>query len=375
MAVQPLVTVTVACMSLRNNSKAVAHAQLVHGRGKQRGGHIDKHANGRVRVVRESLASPENGGDHARTEIPREVRAEGQAAEAPDHASVGEADDEGQAGWLDEGVRGVEGGPDGEADEGVGEELGSKDVAKSLVVVGHGRETRRWRTTADEGLASSYQFVGEVLKFGVIHADDKKGGGKATEDLREDVVGNLAPGEILPKGHGEGDGRVEVAARGGTTGDDGNGDADSKRPSDLEDGSEGSDAEVVGLVEGEAGDGGDAAEDKDEDTNRFSDAFPKPCRTSTLKPETPLRDGSIGGFRALQPSSRSVGQVGLCRSVIMIVVMAMAVAIVIDRCGDRRERYQGVSTVGPGEFPRRRRIERKVLHGIIHVWREVMVRW
>ncbi|KAG7152141.1 hypothetical protein HYQ46_012028 [Verticillium longisporum] len=263
----------------------------------------------------------------------------------------------------------------GEADEGVGEELGSKDVAKSLVVVGHGRETRRWRTTVDEGLASSYQFVGEVLKFGVIHADDKKGGGKATEDLREDVVGNLAPGEILPKGHGEGDGRVEVAARGGTTGDDGNGDADSKRPSDLEDGSEGSDAEVVGLVEGEAGDGGDAAEDKDEDTNRFSDAFPKPCRTSTLEPETSLRDGSIGGFRALQPSSRSVGQVGLCGIVIMIVVMAMAVAIVIDRCGDRRERYQGVGTVGPGEFPRRRCIERKVLHGIIHVWREVMVCW
>ena len=60
------------------------------------------------------------------------------------------------------------------------------------------------------------------------------------------------PGEALPCGEADCDGGVEVATGGGGTGDDGEGDANGETPTDLEDATEGGDAEGGGAVDGEA---------------------------------------------------------------------------------------------------------------------------
>ena len=88
-------------------------------------------------IITKRLATVENGSDNPRAEVTREVGADGDVGESPDHDCVGEADGEGCAGGGDEGVGGVKDGPDHDADEGIDEEFDEEEVAEvGLVGVG-----------------------------------------------------------------------------------------------------------------------------------------------------------------------------------------------------------------------------------------------
>ena len=66
---------------------------------------------------------------------------------------------------------------------------------------------------------------------------------------------HLPPGKSLPRGKTYRYGRIEVASGGGSTGDDGKGNADGKGPADLEDGAKGSNAKLTGAIQSEGRDG------------------------------------------------------------------------------------------------------------------------
>ena len=68
-----------------------------------------------------------------------------------------------------------------------------------------------------------------------------------------------------------------------------------KRPPDLKQRAEGRDAKRAGAVDGEAGDGGDAGEDVEEDACGFGHAFTQPARAAVLEVELALRDGADVG--------------------------------------------------------------------------------
>ena len=61
---------------------------------------------------------------------------------------------------------------------------------------------------------------------------------EGAEDLGEDIVRNLLPGKTLPDREADGDSWVEVPARDGRAGDDGEGDAEGEAEADLQDISE-----------------------------------------------------------------------------------------------------------------------------------------
>ena len=80
---------------------------------------------------------------------------------------------------------------------------------------------------------------GEVSRFldlylGPVAAHEEHAGYEGAENLGEDVVGDLLPGETLPDREADGDGRVEVAAGDGRAGDDGESDAEGEAEADLQ---------------------------------------------------------------------------------------------------------------------------------------------
>jgi hypothetical protein len=77
--------------------------------------------------------------------------------------------------------------------------------------------------------------------------------------LAEYVIGNLPPWEILPKGHGKGDGWVEVATGHRRAGDDCKGNAKRKGKANLQYAAECCDTKPVFLVEGVTSNGRYAA--------------------------------------------------------------------------------------------------------------------
>ena len=98
------------------------------------------------------------------------------------------------------------------------------------------------------------------MDLGPVHAHHEQACHEGTENLREDVVGHFSPWETLPDGETYCDGWVEVAAGCGCTGYDGEGDADGEGPADLEDATEGCDADGLGGVQVEGRDCCDAGE-------------------------------------------------------------------------------------------------------------------
>jgi len=61
---------------------------------------------------------------------------------------------------------------------------------------------------------------------------------EGAEDLRENIIRNFSPWETLPICQAKCNGGVEVTSGGGSADYNGKGDAESKSPADLEDGSE-----------------------------------------------------------------------------------------------------------------------------------------
>lgn len=70
----------------------------------------------------------------------------------------------------------------------------------------------------------------------------------------------FSPWEALPAGEADRNCWVEVTTRGGSTGDDGEGDTNGETPTDLEDAAEGGNAEGGGAVNGEGCYGCDTGE-------------------------------------------------------------------------------------------------------------------
>lgn len=129
MPLQPLLPILMHRMALPNLTQTIPHQKLIVPRREQRRGHINQDRDPGVIHIGESLAAEEDGGHDPRSEVSGEVGGYGDVGEAPDHGSVCEADGEGSAGGGDEGVRGVETGPDYDADVGVDEEFDHEEVA------------------------------------------------------------------------------------------------------------------------------------------------------------------------------------------------------------------------------------------------------
>ena len=210
---QAVIPFLVPRMSAVDLLQTVADEELIVSCREKRGGDINQNADPAVSVVeREGLAAEKDGRHNASAQITSEVGGDGVAGEAPDHDSIRQADGEGDTRCRDEGIRGIETGPDHDPDEAVDEELLEEQI--SLVgLVGIRVHTQDARHAA---IVMHRPFPLQVDRFGgldlrPVAAHQQETGHEGAKDLGEDVVRNLLPREARPDGEGDRDGRVEVA--------------------------------------------------------------------------------------------------------------------------------------------------------------------
>ena len=129
MSMQPLLSVLMHRMPLPNLTQAVPHQKLIVPRCEQGRRYVHQDRNPAVVHVRETFAAEENGGDDTSAQVTSQIGGDGDVGEAPDHGAVGETDGEGGSGGGNEGVGGIETGPDDDADVGIDEEFGEEEVA------------------------------------------------------------------------------------------------------------------------------------------------------------------------------------------------------------------------------------------------------
>ena len=130
MPLQPLLPILMHRMPLPNLTQAIPHQQLIVPRREERRRHVDQNRDPAVIHIGEGFAAEEDGRHDPRAKVTGHVGGDGDVGEAPDHGGVGEADCKGGAGGGDERVRGVEAGPDHDADVGIDEEFGEEEVAQ-----------------------------------------------------------------------------------------------------------------------------------------------------------------------------------------------------------------------------------------------------
>ena len=128
MPLQPLLPVLMDRMSLPNLTQTIPHQHLIVPRREQRRRHIDQDRDPAIIHIGERFAAEEDGRHDPRAKVTGQVGGDGDVGEAPDHSAVCEADGKGGAGGGDEGVRGIEAGPDYDANVRVDEELGEEEV-------------------------------------------------------------------------------------------------------------------------------------------------------------------------------------------------------------------------------------------------------
>ena len=170
--------------SLPQLLQTVAHEEFVVARREERGGHIDQDCDPAVVVEREDLAAKEDGGDDAAAEITRQVGADGGPTETPYHIPVGETDGVGGGGGRDEGVGGIEGSPDDEADEAVDKELDEEKVAQvRLIFSRYGDECGCWPRVVDQAFARGYRSRFKGLNLLVILPHENEAGNECAKYL------------------------------------------------------------------------------------------------------------------------------------------------------------------------------------------------
>lgn len=309
---QPVLALLVHCVALVDVEQAVPHQHLIVTRRQERGGDVDEHGDGRVPHVGERLLSEKDCRNNTCPQVTSQVRADGNVGKAPYHGSVRETNDERGAGGADKGIRRVETRPDDDADEGVDKELGEEHVSQvCLVRVGEGAEDAGRRAVGHEGLAGGEELGLHLRYLRPVHAHDDKPRHESAEYLTEDVVRHLLRREPLPDPQSDGHGRVEVATRRRGAGDNGKGNAQGKRPADLEEAAKGGDADWAGGVEREGGDGGYSGEDVEEDARGLGHALTEPSRTTLLIVELALGDGLGGNDVSSNVSLDSMGHTQL----------------------------------------------------------------
>lgn len=111
-------------MALPNLTQTIPHQEFIIPRREQRRRHIDQNCNPAVVHVGERFAAEEDSRHDSCAKITGKVCRDGNVGEAPNHCSVRETDGEWSAGGRDEGIRGVEAGPDHDTDKRVDEEFG-----------------------------------------------------------------------------------------------------------------------------------------------------------------------------------------------------------------------------------------------------------
>lgn len=124
-----------------------------------------------------------------------------------------------------------------------------------------------------------------------------------TKDLSKDVHGHLPPREALPHGEGDGHGRVEVSTRCRCTSDNGKGDAQRECKGDLQQTAKGG----IFFVEGEAGHGGDAGKNVEEDTTGLRYHLTQPSRPRVFEIKLALGDGLPADHGALDVLFDGIG--------------------------------------------------------------------
>ena len=130
MPLQTLLAVLMHSMPLPNLTQTIPHQKLIIPRREQRRGHIDQNCNPAVVHIAECFAAEENSCHDPRSKVTSEVCRDGDIGKSPDHGGVCEADGERGTGRRDEWVRGVQAGPDYDADVGVDEEFGQEEVSE-----------------------------------------------------------------------------------------------------------------------------------------------------------------------------------------------------------------------------------------------------
>ena len=117
MPLQPLISMLMLRMATLDLLQAVSHQELVVPRCEDGGGDVDQDGDPGVAVVdAEDLAAPEDGCNDSGSEISGQVGGDAIGREAPNHCGVGHADGEWDGDWAHEGVGGVQGSPDYDAD-------------------------------------------------------------------------------------------------------------------------------------------------------------------------------------------------------------------------------------------------------------------
>lgn len=112
---QPLLPILIASLASTDLRQRVPQKDLIEGCRKDRCRDVDQDSDPAVRTVREGLAAKEDRGDDPAAQVPREVRGDGDWRDAPDHHRICHPDDDGSGGGRDEGVCGVDAGPDDQA--------------------------------------------------------------------------------------------------------------------------------------------------------------------------------------------------------------------------------------------------------------------
>lgn len=102
-----------------------------------------------------------------------------------------------------------------------------------LVWIWECAEYARWSTIVYQSFASSNTLGFECLNLWPVHTHHQKSSNKSTEDLADDVVWDFLPREPLPNGEAYRDGWIEMAARGWSTGDYGEGNPNGECPTNL----------------------------------------------------------------------------------------------------------------------------------------------
>lgn len=202
-------------------------------------------------IVREGFLAEENGSDHACPEISGCVGRDGVNSESPNHASVCETNGERDRDRRDEWIGGVETRPDDQSDKAIHHEFLEEQM--SLIRLVRVRErTEDTSRTAIEHSSTMRSNVRSAQSTDLrpITAHQHQARDKRPDNLADDVVRYFLPGETLPDGERDRDGRIEVATGDGGAGDDGEGDAEGEGEADLQD------VAVEGYGEGARGAGG-----------------------------------------------------------------------------------------------------------------------
>jgi len=296
MPLQSLFAVLMLGVSLVDLLQTVPHEELVVACGEQCGRDVDEDRNPGVAVgICEGLLPEKDGGHDTCAEISGQIGGKRVAGEPPDHDRVSDADGERHTLGADERIGGIQARPDHDSDVAVHEEFLEEEVALVvLICVGEGAENAGNAAVVDRrAMILDVKGLGR-LDLGPVRGHEEHACHESPKYLSKDIVRHFPPWETLPDGKADGYSGVEMSTAHGSTGDDCEGDANGKSPTDLEKGSKDVDPDHgrcrVRRGKGKRRHRGYASEDVEKHASRFGHHFTQNAGSLVLKVELPLTD-------------------------------------------------------------------------------------